>query len=93
MAERGDLGGIPDQTGQSGRWRQRRCSSWGVTDFFCKGVGERANVSWRMVTYCSRSAFSRHLSHIPRVRGMSRLDDGGVGHAEMEDEWLLEVGL
>ena len=58
-----------------------------------EGVGERADVSRRMVaTYCRRSVFSLHLSHIPLVRGMSRLDDGSIGYVEMEDERLLEVG-
>ena len=57
-------------------------------------MGERADASQRMVaTYCRRSVSSLHLSRIPLVRGMSRLDDGSVGYAEMEDERLLEVGL
>ena len=57
-------------------------------------MGERADVSRRMVaTYCRRSVSSLHLSHIPRVQGMTRLDDGGAGYAEVEDEWLLEIGL
>ena len=64
-----------------------------MTDFLCEGVGERADASWRMVTYCSRCASSPHLSHIPLAQGMSRLDNGGTGHAEVEDKWLLEVGL
>ena len=59
-----------------------------------EGVGERADASRRMVaTYCRRSVFSPHLSRIPLVRGMSRLDDGSAGYAEVEDEQLLEVGL
>ena len=58
-----------------------------------EGVGERADASWRMVaTYYRRFVSSLHLSHIPLVRGMSRLDDGSVGYAEVEDERLLEVG-
>ena len=36
---------------------------------------------------------SLHLSRIPLVRGMSRLDDGSAGHAEVEDERLLKIGL
>ena len=94
VAERGDPGGILHQTRQSGRWRQRRCSSWEETDLFHEGVGERANASWRMVaTYYRRSVFSLRRSRIPRVRGMSRLDDGSAGYVEVEDKWLLKVGL
>ena len=92
LAERGGPGGILDQTGQSGRWRLGHCSSREEIDLLHEGVGERTNATRRMVTYCSRYASSLHLSRIPLVRGMSRLDDGSVGHAEMEDEQLLEVG-
>ena len=94
VAERGDPGGILDQTGHSGRWRQRCCSSREEIDLLHEGVGERTNSSWRMVaTYYRRSVFSLHLSRIPLVRGMTRLDDGSAGYAEVEDEWLLKVGL
>ena len=56
-------------------------------------MGERTDASLRMVaTYCRRFVSSLHLSCIPLVRGMSRLDDGSVGYAEVEDERLLEVG-
>ena len=33
-----------------------------------------------------------HTRYHNRVRGMTRLDDGSAGYAEVEDEWLLEVG-
>ena len=57
-------------------------------------MGERADASRRMgAMYYRRSVSSLHLSRIPRVQGMTRLDDGSVGYAEMEDERLLEVGL
>ena len=96
MVERGDLGGILDQTGQSGRWRQRRCSSREATDLFHEGVGERTNLSWWVTTYLlrnSKSVSSLHLSRIPLARGMPRLDDGGMWYAEVEYEWLLKIGL
>ena len=58
-----------------------------------EGVGERMDASRRMVaTYYRRFVFSLRLNRIPLVRGMSRLDDGSVGYAEVEDERLLEVG-
>ena len=94
VAERGDPGGILNQTRQSGRRRQRCCSSREEIDLLHEGAGERADAIRRMVaTYCRRSASSLHLSRTPLVRGMSRLDDGSVGYAEVEDERLLEVGL
>ena len=93
LAERGGLGGILNQTGQSGRRRLGHCSSREEIDLLHEGVGERANTSRRMVTYCSGYASSLYLSHIPLVRGMSRLDDGSAGYAEVEDEWLLKVWL
>ena len=89
LAERGGPGGILDQTGQSGRRWLGHCSPREEIDLLHEGVGERANASWRMVTYCSRHVSSLHPSRIPLVRGMSRLDDGSAGYAEVEDEWLL----
>ena len=45
-----------------------------------------------VATYYRQFASSPRLSRIPLARGMTRLDDGSVGYAEVEDEWLLEVG-